>query len=181
MSERSFATMSPMRGRFVRRAGAMAAFVMAGLFGIAGDETAAAGGPFAGMSGAWSGSGTVSLNSGTKERIRCTAQYLVKDDDNNFQQALRCQSASYKFEVNAYVDHSGGSLSGFWAELVNNVRGDVSGRVTGTHVQAQLKGTGFAAVLDLVTRGNSQQVTITPSADTNTQVQKVAIVLRKAG
>ncbi len=106
---------------------------------------------------------------------------MVKDDDNNFQQALRCRSASYKFEVNAYVDHQDGSLSGFWAELTNNVKGGVSGRVAGSHVKALLKGTGFAADLDLVTHGNSQSVVITPSSDTATQVQKVAITLRKRG
>ncbi len=181
MIETSFSARFPANGRVLRRGGAAAAFALAGLFGIGGEETAAAGGPFAGMSGAWSGSGTVSMNTGTKERIRCTAQYLVKDDDNNFQQALRCSSASYKFEVNAYVDHAGGSLSGYWTELVNNVKGDVSGKVSGTHVEVLLKGTGFAADLDLVTRGNSQQVVITPSRDTNTQVQKVAITLRKSG
>jgi hypothetical protein len=148
---------------------------------VAVSGAAHAGGPFAGMGGAWSGTGTVSMKTGTKERIRCTAQYLVKNDDNNFQQALRCQSASYKFEVNAYVNHNGGSLSGYWTELVNNVKGGVSGKADGNHVDALLSGTGFSATLDLVTKGASQQVVIEPSADTSTQVQQVSITLRKAG
>ena len=31
-------------------------------------------GPFAGLSGTWSGPGTLTLNTGTKERIRCRAR-----------------------------------------------------------------------------------------------------------
>ena len=47
--------------------------------------------------------------------------------------------------------------------------------------EARLSGTGFAANLDLRTRGTNQSVTITPSADTNVDVQKVSITLRKRG
>jgi hypothetical protein len=166
-------------GRF-RRFGASMLLASAGFMGLS-VEAASAGGPFAGMGGAWSGVGTVSMKTGTKERIRCTAQYVVKNDDNNFQQALRCQSASYKFEVNAYVDHDGGSLSGYWTELVNNVKGGVSGKASGNRVNALLSGTGFSATLDLLTKGTSQQVVIEPGADTSTQVQQVSITLRKAG
>ena len=180
MFEDSSAIPSLAMSRGLRRTGAAVVLSLAGLIGAAGEDAAFAGGPFTGMSGAWSGVGTVSLANGTKERIRCTAQYVTKDDDNNFQQALRCKSPSYEFKVNAYVDHQAGSLTGYWTELVNNVRGEVSGKANGDHVQANLKGTGFAANLDLVTRGNSQQVTITPSSDTSTQVQKVAITLRKS-
>jgi len=178
MTERNSVTMPARAGRFFKRSGA-AAVALAGMLGMAGEDVAFAAGPFEGMSGSWTGSGTVSMSTGTKERITCKAQYVTKEDGNNFQQALRCQSASYKFEINAYVDHNGGSLSGYWTELINNVRGGVSGRASGDSVQARLSGTGFAADLMLRTRGTSQSVVITPSADTNTQVQKVAITLRK--
>jgi len=141
---------------------------------------ALADGPFGALPGSWAGSGTVTLDGGTKERMQCKAQYIVKNDDNNFQQALRCSSASYKFEVNAYVDHDGGNLSGYWSEAVNNVNGGVSGSVSGNHIQAVLKGTGFAASLDINTGGTSQTVTLTP-IDTDTRVQRVAITMRKGG
>ena len=38
---------------------------------------AQAGGPFAGMAGNWSGGGTVTLDDGSRERIRCRATYQV--------------------------------------------------------------------------------------------------------
>jgi hypothetical protein len=142
---------------------------------------ALADGPFSALPGSWAGNGTVSLDGGTKERMQCRAQYIVKNDDNNFQQALRCSSASYKFEVNAYVDHEAGSLSGYWSEQINNVKGGVSGSVTGDHILAVLRGTGFAANLDIVTKGPQQIVTLTPSADTDTRVQKVSITMKKGG
>ncbi len=139
---------------------------------------AMAAGPFGVLPGSWVGNGTVSLDGGTKERMQCRAQYVVKNDDNNFQMALRCSSPSYKFEVNAYVDHDSGNLSGYWSEDVNNVRGGVSGSVSGNHIQSMLRGTGFAASMDINTAGTSQTVTVTP-VDTDTRVQKVAVTMKK--
>ena len=155
------------------------ALALAGVLGMAGANAANAGGPFAGMSGSWAGSGTVSLDSGTKERMSCTAQYLVKDDDNNLQQHLDCSSPSYTFKVNTYVDHQAGTLSGYWEELQNNVRGSVAGSANGSRVRVLLRGSAFSATLSLVTHGNSQSVTIIPGRDTNTQVQRVAISMRR--
>ena len=151
------------------------------IFAAGGGDAAMADGPFGNLPGTWAGNGTVALDGGTKERMQCRAQYIVKNDDNNFQQALRCSSASYKFEVNAYVDHAAGSLSGYWSEQINNVKGGVSGNVNGNHILAVLSGTGFAANLDIVTQGLQQSVTLTPSADTETKVQKVSITMRKGG
>ncbi len=157
-----------------------AAVVLAGTLAMAAGSVAYADGPFAGMDGSWSGSGTVSMDSGSKERMQCTAQYVVTDGDNNLQQHINCSSPSYDFKVNTYVDHQAGSLSGYWEELKNNVRGNVAGSARGNHVRVVLKGAAFSATLDLVTRGSSQSVTMTPGRDTNTQVQRVAITLHKA-
>jgi hypothetical protein len=167
-----------MGRRSVARVIALPLFVV---LSAVGGGAAFADGPFGALPGTWSGNGTVALDGGTKERMQCRAQYIVKNDDNNFQQALRCSSASYKFEVNAYVDHEAGSLSGYWSEQINNVKGGVSGNVDGNHILAVLKGTGFAANLDITTQGSQQVVTLTPSADTETKVQKVSITMRKGG
>ncbi len=172
---------APRASGWIKRTGAAAAMSLVGTLAMAGGDVAYAGGPFAGFDGSWSGSGTVSMDSGTKERMRCTAQYLVKDSDNNLQQHISCTSPSYEFKVNTYVDHSAGSLSGYWEELKNNVRGTVAGGVNGGRVHVLLKGSAFSATMDLVTRGSSQSVTIAPGKDTSTNVQRVAITLRRAG
>ncbi len=177
----SFDATAPRASGLLKRTGLAATLALVGVLGTAGGNAAYAGGPFAGMDGSWAGSGTVSMDSGTKERMRCTAQYLVKDNDNNLQQHLNCSSPSYDFKVNTYVDHQGGSLSGYWEELLNNVRGSVAGSANGSRVKVVLKGSAFSATLNLVTHGNSQSVTIIPGRDTNTQVQRVAISMRKRG
>jgi hypothetical protein len=169
-----FVTRKPVASRGLGLAAVSLAAVLA-------SGAALADGPFGALPGSWSGNGTVQLDGGTKERMTCRAQYIVKNDDNNFQLALRCSSASYKFEVNAYVDHDAGSLSGYWSEQVNNVNGGVSGNVSGNRIQTVLKGTGFAASLDIGTAGTSQTVTLTPTPDTDTRVQKVAITMRRGG
>jgi hypothetical protein len=178
MINTSFATKAPWAVSQLKRTGAALALSL-GLLGLAGSDIAFAGGPFTGMDGAWSGSGTVSLDSGTKERMRCTAQYLVQDNDNNLQQHINCSSPSYEFRVNTFVNHAAGNLSGYWEELKNNVRGSVDGSARGNRVHVLLKGAAFSATMDLVTSGSGQSVTITPGSDTQTGVQRVAISLRK--
>ena len=56
-------------------------------------------GPFAGMAGNWSGGGTVTLDDGSTERIRCRATYAVGAGGNGLNQNLTCASDSYKFDL----------------------------------------------------------------------------------
>lgn len=136
----------------------------------------AAAGAFSGMEGAWAGGGTVVLASGTRERLRCRAQYLVQNDDNNLQQALRCASDSYKFELNSYIDHKDGVISGSWNELTNEVSGKITGSYNAGRIEASVDGTGFSAVIAVITRGNEQSVSIVPK---ETDVREVSITLRR--
>jgi hypothetical protein len=73
-------------------------------------------GPFLGLSGHWSGAGTVTMTNGATERIRCKAAYAVNATGKAVQQSLRCASDSYKVEITSNVVSEGGSLSGSWAE-----------------------------------------------------------------
>jgi hypothetical protein len=73
-------------------------------------------GSFQGLSGHWSGAGTVTMTDGATERIRCKATYAVNATGKAVQQTLRCASDSYRFEISSNVISEGGSLSGSWAE-----------------------------------------------------------------
>ena len=181
MIENFDAMTAPRASGLLKRTSAVVALSLAGMLAMAGANVAYAGGPFTGLGGSWAGSGTVSLDTGTKERMRCTAQYLVQDNDNVLQQHLNCSSPSYDFKVNTYVNHDGGSLSGYWEELKNNVRGTVAGNTRGNRVNVLLKGSAFSATLSLVTRGNIQSVVVTPGRDTSTSVQRVAVTMRRSG
>jgi hypothetical protein len=139
--------------------GVTAAAVL-GLSLVATESMAQSAQPFAGMSGVWSGKGTISLESGAREAIRCRATYAVRGDGNGLQQSLRCASDSYKIELTSNVVANGGRLSGTWSEATRNVSGDLQGTTSGGRFQATVSAGTFSADLTLTTRGNSQTVTI---------------------
>ena len=66
--------------------------------------------PFLGLSGHWSGAGTVTLANGPTERLRCKAAYAVNATGKAVQQTLRCASDSYRVEISSNVTSEGGSL-----------------------------------------------------------------------
>jgi hypothetical protein len=139
-------------------------------------SVAAAAGPFDGLEGVWTGDGMLTYASGTQERLSCRVQY-VQSNPNNLQQALRCASDSYNFQINAYFDSANGKLSGNWAELVNNVKGSVSGTVGNGRINGDLKGPGFVASLNVVTKGDRQTVSIQAPIE---EIRTVSIEVRKA-
>lgn len=140
-----------------RRAAVAAAF---GLLFVSAESFAQSAAPFAGMSGVWSGRGTISLEGGAHEAIRCRATYAVRNDGNALQQTLRCASDSYKIELTSNVVSDGGRLTGTWSEATRNVSGDVEGTTSGGKFQVVVRAGTFAANLALTTRGNSQSVVI---------------------
>jgi hypothetical protein len=117
-------------------------------------------GPFAGMAGSWSGGGTVTLDDGSTERIRCRATYAVGAGGNGLNQSLTCASDSYRFNLSSNVLAEGGSLSGTWSESSRGVNGNLEGRVSGGNFQITASAPGFTANLTLTTRGNKQSVVI---------------------
>jgi hypothetical protein len=134
-------------------------------------------GPFLGLSGHWSGAGTVTMTNGATERLRCKVAYAVNGGGKAVEQTLRCASDSYRVEISSNVTSKGGSLSGSWAETTRGLSGNVSGHATGAEILANVAGAGFTARLDVRTRGDKQSVTIRPQG--NTDVAAVSIALRK--
>ncbi|MEY9262755.1 hypothetical protein ABIF23_002150 [Bradyrhizobium elkanii] len=104
------------------------AFAAAALFVTAFASTAghAQSGPFAGMAGTWSGGGSVSLDDGSNERIRCRATYQVGGPRMTMN--LVCASDSYKFNLGADVQAQGSAVSGSWTETSRNINGTLQGR-----------------------------------------------------
>jgi hypothetical protein len=134
-------------------------------------------GPFLGLSGPWSGAGTITMTNGATERIRCKATYAVNDAGKAVQQTLRCASDSYRLEISSKVISKGGSLSGSWAEATRGVSGNVSGRASVAAISANVAGAGFTARVDVRTHGDRQSVTLKPQSGTD--VAAVSIALRK--
>jgi hypothetical protein len=115
--------------------------------------------PFTAMAGSWSGSGVITMSSGTKERIRCRAQYGVDRSGSNLDLTLRCASDSFKFELQSNVAHNNGAVSGTWAELTRRVGGNIEGSARGNHISVRVSGV-LSAMLALSTNANQQQISI---------------------
>jgi hypothetical protein len=145
-------------GSFTRRAVFAFATVLAAASWSS--SHAQSGGAFAGMAGVWSGGGTVTLDDGSTERIRCRATYAVGGGGNGLQQTLTCASDSYKFNLTSNVEARGSAVSGTWSETSRNINGNIEGRSGGGVVQVVATAPGFTANLTLTTRGNRQSVVI---------------------
>ena len=117
-------------------------------------------GPFAGLAGVWSGGGTVTLDDGSTERIRCRATYAVGGGGTGLNQSLTCASDSYRFNLSSNVVSNGGSLSGTWSESSRGVSGSLEGRGSNGNFQVVASAPGFTANISLRTTGNRQSVVI---------------------
>jgi len=111
---------------------------------------------FAGMAGTWPGPGTVTLDDGSNERIRCRATYNV--NGASMDMALTCASDSYRFNLQASVVAAGGEVRGSWSETSRNVGGSIQGRGGNGSFQVVAEAAGFNASISLKTAGNKQQI-----------------------
>ena len=137
----------------------IAAAVLFGLCAWPGAPAHAQSGPFAGMAGTWSGSGTVTLEDGSAERIRCRAHYAVSGPRMNM--TLLCASESYKFDLQGSVAaEGGGAIAGSWSESSRGINGSLQGRGGNGNFQVVASAQGFNAQISLTTRGNRQSVVI---------------------
>ena len=127
---------------------------------VSGTATYAQSGPFTGMAGNWSGGGTVTLDDGSSERIRCRATYAVGAGGSGLNQSLTCASDSYRFILSSNVVAQGNSLSGTWSESSRGISGSLEGRGSNGNFQVVASAPGFTANLSLATRGNKQSVVI---------------------
>ncbi|MGN6412152.1 MAG: hypothetical protein ACTHK9_12040 [Nitrobacter sp.] len=122
--------------------------------------TCAGPGPFEGLGGVWTGRGTIQLEDGSTEKIRCKATYAVSGDAQGLNQTLLCASDSYKFELKSNVLARAGVLSGDWRETSRNVGGTLEGRADRGQFNVDVSAPAFTAKLKLTTNGNRQDVVI---------------------
>jgi hypothetical protein len=126
---------------------------------------------FAGMAGTWSGGGTVTLEDGSSERIRCRATYRVGGP--NMEMVLTCASDAYKFNLQAAVVAQGGEVSGTWSESSRNVGGTIQGRGASGSFQVVASAAGFNSSISLKTSGQKQ--TIAMRADSQFRAANISL------
>ena len=123
---------------------------------VSGSASYAQSGPFAGMAGRWSGGGTITLDDGSSERIRCRASYQVSGPSMDM--SLTCASDAYKFNLLAAVVAQGGEVTGNWSETSRNVGGSIQGRGANGSFQVIAQAAGFSSNISLKTTGNKQSI-----------------------
>ncbi len=145
----------------------MALIAGAGLLALVsgGAPVQASNSPFTALNGSWTGSGTITLASGARERIRCLAKYDVDGSGANLGLRLRCAGDSFKFELQSNVAHSNGAVTGNWAELTRRVGGNIDGNAKGSRISVRVSGT-ISALLAVNTNANTQSISIeAPGSD----------------
>ena len=110
--------------------------------------------------GDWSGGGTITLSSGSNEKIRCRANYDSQAAGNNLKLALRCASDSYNVDFRGTAINSGGNMTGNWFESTNQAAGQFFGSIKGNRIDARIEGQTFAAFFNMTTHGNRQSVSL---------------------
>ena len=139
-------------------------------------------GPFLGLSGQWSGAGTVSMADGSTERLRCKSANAVSANGRAIEQNLRCASDRFRLDITSDVSAKGGWLSGSWAEKSRGVWGNVSGRASGSAILAHVAGNGFAARMIVRTKGDREAVAMrsfTLRPHHGTDIASVSVALHK--
>jgi hypothetical protein len=137
--------------------------------------SAEAASPFRAMAGSWAGGGTLSMQGGENERLRCRAAYDT-DGGDQLRLNIRCASDSYNIDLSSDVTYRGGAISGQWSEASHSASGTLEGRATGDRIEAQARGQTFSAGLSLTTRGNRQTISIRPEG---TDIQGVSLELSR--
>ncbi len=112
------------------------------------------------MAGVWSGGGTVTLDDGSTERIRCRETAAVGAGGAGLNLTLACASDSYKFDLSGNVVSERGALSGTWSEASRGVTGSLQGRGGSGNFEVVANAGGFTARLSVATRGSRQSVSI---------------------
>jgi hypothetical protein len=136
---------------------------------------AAAGGIFAGLEGGWSGEGSAKFSDGSTTPLHCRATYAVSGGGGHLDQSIDCASQRQTFAFRIALDQTNGAILGNWRELTRQIQGGVEGQGGAGALQFVVRGQGFSARAQVVTRGGRQTVAITSSGG---GFSSVSIVLR---
>ena len=134
------------------------------------------GSPLTLMAGAWTGTGTITLSDGNRERLRCRSNYRPDASGSTMELSLSCASDSYKFDLSSSVTYNNGRISGNWSEASRNAAGFISGTARGGQVEARVEGQTFAALINISTRSDKQNVSIRAPGS---NMQEVAISMSR--
>ncbi len=155
----------------VRRSCGAAA--LAALLALAGAAPAAQP-SFKGLAGSWSGGGTITLEGGAKEKVRCSGS--ASGGANTLSQSIRCASTSYRFVISSSLRLEGSSVRGNFSESQYGFDASVFGKATANGFRLSLRGNTVSASGSVSGSPTSQSINLSLAG---TKVRRVSINLRK--
>jgi len=94
--------------------------------------------PFSLVVGKWSGTGLMSFDDGTKERIACEADH--SGNARQLRLVIRCASGERDIRMTAHLSSNAGNLLGFWEEKFYHVAGAINGVATENKISFTVSG-----------------------------------------
>jgi hypothetical protein len=119
---------------------------------------------------------------GPIERLGCKSANAVNANGRVIEQNLHCSSGRFRLDITSNVVSAGGLLSGSWAEAMHRVWGTVSGHANRAEIRANVAGTGFAARMNVRTKGGKQSIAMesfTLRPQRGTDVASVSVTLQR--
>ena len=127
------------------------------------------------LEGRWSGVGTIALDGGGTERLKCQAVYK-NEADGHVAQRLTCVGASYRIDGGADLIFESGRLSGTWSERSYSVGGGLAGRAEGGHMTFKLDGPTFSGAVSIEVQRCRQSIAVSLSG---TIISRIDVGLRR--
>lgn len=131
--------------------------------------------PIAGLTGYWSGTGSIALSNGRTERVKCQVFYKSEGSEQ-LRQTMRCASPDYSINALTELHVKGSQVSGTWEEKTYAAKGDVTGRFGGDSFTLSIQGANFSAAMNVNLSNCRQTLNITPRG---LDVTRVSITLAK--
>lgn len=131
--------------------------------------------PIAGLTGYWSGTGSIALSNGRTERVKCQVFYK-SEGSGQLRQTMRCASPDYSINALTELHVKGSQVSGTWEEKTYAAKGDVTGRFGGDSFTLSIQGANFSAAMNVNLSNCRQTLNITPRG---LDVTRVSITLAK--
>jgi beta-galactosidase GanA len=156
-------------GQILRSSG-----LLGGILALATMATGAAAGPVEDLPGYWTGTGAVTMASGTTEQLKCVVTYKVSG--SSLKQNLRCANAAYTINGLADLEVRGDQVTGAWEEQTYAAKGVVTGKVVEGGFNLNIEGATFKAAMKVSGTNCKQSLAITP---TGLDVTKIALNLGK--
>lgn len=113
--------------------------------------------------GTWSGETYAEIESGKREKVKCTAYNTMAGTD--LKVVVRCAgtATSGAIRISALLSENRGAIRGSWQEARFNINGSLSGKVNGSVITGSIYSPNFNASVSIQRTGTGLRVKIEPS------------------